>query len=115
MCVTLMRVCSPYFCAGSMVRHLARLGFHNVVNRNEDFYAAIAEGRVPEYCHPCFCFVISWCSSYDVLVTNPPFSTTPVDHIARLYAFVAEARKPFLILQPNYVYTKPFHAQVLLL
>eukprot|EP01045_Picozoa_sp_COSAG04_P000333 COSAG04_NODE_7_length_45988_cov_220.188869_18_plen_76_part_00 len=49
-----------------MVHHLQRLGFESVYNRNEDFYAAIEDGRTPEH---------------DVVVTNPPYSG---DHAARL-------------------------------
>ena len=42
-----------------MERHLAALGFARVHNRNEDFYAVLQEGRVPQH---------------DVVVTNPPYS-----------------------------------------
>ena len=45
--------------------------------------------------------------SYDVLVTNPPYSSKPIDHIERLMDFCRQQRKPFLILQPIYVYPKP--------
>ena len=39
-----------------MVRKLNSLGFKIVINKCEDFYATVAEGRVPKH---------------DVLVTNP--------------------------------------------
>jgi hypothetical protein len=39
-------------------------------------------------------------------VTNPPYSSRPIDHIERLMTFCQQQRKPFLILQPIYVYTK---------
>ena len=45
-----------YFCAGSVVRHLAAFGFHNVHNRNEDFYAAAEEGRVGASARPLVLF-----------------------------------------------------------
>ena len=35
----------PYFCNGAVVRHLNALGFLNVHNVNEDFYATLAAGR----------------------------------------------------------------------
>lgn len=44
--------------------------------------------------------------SYDILVTNPPYSSRPIDHIERLMTFCQQQKKPFLILQPIYVYTK---------
>ena len=66
------------------------------LNRNEDFYAAIAQGLVP---------------AYDVLLTNPPYSG---DHIERLLSFVlggddaapTTTARPALLLLPNYVYMK---------
>ncbi|EDQ88351.1 uncharacterized protein MONBRDRAFT_26429 [Monosiga brevicollis MX1] len=81
----------PYFCAGSMRAHLARLGFETVINECRDFYADVASGNVPDY---------------DVLVTNPPFSTTGQDHVALLCQFLQKTPKPFCVVQPNYVYTK---------
>ena len=54
-----LAVYDPYFCQGSMVQHMSSLGFHNVINRNTDFYEDIAMKRIPEY---------------DVMVTNPPYS-----------------------------------------
>lgn len=54
-----LRIYDPYFCEGSMKRHLASLGFDTVINENVDFYQAIADNTVPKY---------------DVLVTNPPYS-----------------------------------------
>ena len=35
-------VYDPYFCEGSMVERLASIGFTNVYNKKEDFYARIA-------------------------------------------------------------------------
>eukprot|EP01147_Barroeca_monosierra_P005460 gene5460-7162_t len=84
----------PYFCAGSMKRHLHALGFKNVINENRDFYEDIRQGTIPRY---------------DILITNPPYSTEPYNHIKRLLRFVADARKPYFILQPVYVYTKPYY------
>ncbi|KAJ1452778.1 hypothetical protein M885DRAFT_525963 [Pelagophyceae sp. CCMP2097] len=75
----------PYFCAGAMKQHLSGLGFTSVRNDAVDFYHAVENGEVP---------------SYDVLVTNPPYSA---DHVQRLLAFTAQSNKPFLLLVPNYV------------
>jgi hypothetical protein len=65
-----LRIYDPYYCAASVRLHLASLGFFNVYNQPENFYASIAEGSVPEF---------------DVLVTNPPYSA---DHVDRLFEFV---------------------------
>jgi hypothetical protein len=46
---------------------------------------------------------------FDVLLTNPPYSTKPFDHIERLMAFCASQGKPYFILQPCYVYTKDYY------
>lgn len=88
----------PYFCNGAVKRHLASVGFANVYNKCEDFYAQIENGKTP---------------SYDVLVTNPPyFATNSRDHLESLMLFAVKEAKPFFILQPNYVYTKPFWQQL---
>jgi hypothetical protein len=84
----------PYYCAGSSKRFLAELGFANVYNACEDFYAHVAHGTTPKY---------------DVLVTNPPYvPSRDRDHVESLTKFVTSSGKPWLILQPNYVYTKDF-------
>ena len=79
-----LAIYDPYFCAGSVVRHLAGLGFTNVHNKNEDFYAVSSAGTVP---------------AHDVVVTNPPYTG---DHVERLLAFLATNGKPLCILMPNY-------------
>lgn len=86
-----LRIYDPYYCNGAVVRHLAALGFGAVINRNEDFYANVEAGRVPEH---------------DVLLTNPPY-TEP--HPERLLRFCAEASVPWLALMPNWVCTKGFY------
>lgn len=85
----------PYFCEGTMRSHLARLGFTNVYNRDEDCYAVWAAGRTP---------------AFDVLLTNPPFSG---DHMLRALRFAATCGKPFLLLLPNFVcYKKSYDTVV---
>jgi hypothetical protein len=90
-----LQIYDPYYCDGSVKKHLASLGFTACHNEREDFYARIAEDAVP---------------SYDVLITNPPYAPTPErDHVETLLKFVMERKRPFFILQPNYVYTKTFY------
>ncbi|KAG8464100.1 hypothetical protein KFE25_000268 [Diacronema lutheri] len=85
-----LRIYDPYFCEGSAVKHLAQLGFESVYNRNEDFYAQVAGGAVPEH---------------DVVVTNPPFSA---DHIERALRFCVAQNdgRPWFLLLPNFIYKK---------
>jgi len=77
----------PYYCKGSVVSNLADLGYTNVINRNVDFYT-----------HPL--------KEFDVIVTNPPYSD---DHPERLLQFCVSSGKPWLLLVPNWVYTKPYY------
>eukprot|EP01043_Picozoa_sp_COSAG02_P061170 COSAG02_NODE_8159_length_2685_cov_18.595901_2_plen_396_part_00 len=79
-----LAIYDPYFCAGSVTKHLAALGFANVYNTNEDFYAVAAAGAVPPH---------------DVVVTNPPYTG---NHVERLLTFLATNSKPLCILMPNY-------------
>ena len=85
-----LRIYDPYFCNGAVARHLGALGFPRVHNVNEDFYAVVASGRVPDH---------------DVVVTNPPYSGT---HPSRLLAFLAANRRPWLSLMPNWVHAKEY-------
>ena len=85
----------PYYCEGSVVGHLGALGFTSVINRHEDFYRVIEDGRVPEH---------------DVLVSNPPFSG---DHMERVVRFAQHGNRgrPWLLLMPNFMCRKPtYHA-----
>jgi hypothetical protein len=90
-----LRIYDPYFCAGSVVGHLGRLGFPLVRNANEDCYAAQAAGAVPDF---------------DVLVTNPPFSG---DHMARALSFAARCGRPWCMLLPEFVARKAYFAPAL--
>lgn len=85
----------PFFCEGSVVNHLHTLGFHSVYNRKEDFYKMQELDKIPYY---------------DVLLTNPPYSE---DHMQRLLEFCVSSEKPWLLLLPNYVYTKDYYSQTL--
>ena len=90
----------PYYCAGGTRRNLALIGFTNVINRNEDFYKVIEEGRVPEH---------------DVFLTNPPYSA---DHIEKCVTFAAENLaahgRPYMLLLPSYVIHKDYYLPALL-
>ncbi|EJK59058.1 hypothetical protein THAOC_20767, partial [Thalassiosira oceanica] len=54
-----LRIYDPYYCDGSVRRHLADIGYGDVHNERVDCYRVWEEGREPEF---------------DVLVTNPPYS-----------------------------------------
>ncbi|GBG27129.1 Hypothetical Protein FCC1311_033522 [Hondaea fermentalgiana] len=87
-----LKIYDPYYCAGRSARTLGLLGFDNVYNRCEDFYKMIETNSTPEF---------------DVVVTNPPFSG---DHMERIIQWAASTGKPFFLLMPNFVYTKPYYA-----
>eukprot|EP00051_Salpingoeca_urceolata_P008061 m.103116 g.103116 ORF g.103116 m.103116 type:complete len:370 (+) comp15559_c0_seq1:91-1200(+) len=93
-----LRVYDPYFCAGSVKRHLAALGFPNVSNQPRDCYADWAAGAsaAPE------------AHEWDVLVTNPPFSG---DHMDRLFAHLGQLcqqQQAWAVLVPSFVHKKPY-------
>ena len=88
-----LNIYDPYYCAGACKVHLAALGFPNVYNENEDAYSKWDSSEGPP--------------EHDVLVTNPPFSG---DHIHKLLHFCRANGKPFLLLMPNYVCSKPYYA-----
>ena len=69
--------------------HLRKLGFANVVNENEDFYA------LTEY------------PPFDVLLTSPPYSK---NHIQKCMEFAVSCGKAWFILQPQYVHRKAYYA-----
>ena len=83
-----LRIWDPYFCDGTVQRHLAECGFPNVINENVDFYT------------------LNESPPHDVLVTNPPYSG---DHIELLLRFCLEKNKskPLCLLMPNWVARKP--------
>ena len=87
-----VRIYDPYYCAGSVIAHLGRLGFACVINENVDFYKALATRTIPDF---------------DILVTNPPFSG---DHIPRALAFAAKCGKPWALLIPDFCARKPSFA-----
>lgn len=83
----------PFYCDGAVKRHFERLGFTNVYNVCEDFYQVVSCGNIPEY---------------DCIVTNPPYSIERTDHIEELFKILCSQSRPWFVVQPNYVYTKPY-------
>lgn len=91
--VSNLLIWDPYYCDGGVKRNLRRLGFCNVHNECEDFYRIVKGGKLP---------------AHDCIVTNPPYSTEPVDHVHELFKILCAQPKPWFVVQPNYVYTKLF-------
>jgi len=89
-----LKIYDPYFCEGTMKRHLAKLGFTNVHNKNHDFYDVVKNKKVP---------------THDVLITSPPYS---VDHMQRLVEMMHTRKKPFnkpwMLLLPDFVHRKKY-------
>ena len=91
-----LSIYDPYYCNGGVKQKLKSLGFHNVTNSNRDFYDDIATGKLP---------------SFDVLVTNPPYSGI---HMEKLLTFCANnPSKPCFLLLPHFVYTKDYYLRSL--
>jgi hypothetical protein len=68
----------PYYCDGTVVKNLNTLGFPDVYNRKEDCYNVWASSKS----YP----------SFNVLVTNPPYSG---DHVSVLYYSTRKATCAF--------------------
>jgi hypothetical protein len=91
-----LSIYDPFFCEGSMVERMGSLGFTNVYNRKEDFYAMKSSNQLPPF---------------DLLLTNPPYS---LDHMDRLLSFCInemKGKQPFCLLLPNYVYMKDYFSK----
>ena len=96
-----IRIYDPYYCNGSVVKHLASLGYTNVYNKKEDCYAIWESQDKKE--HP----------QYDVFLTNPPYSD---DHIEKLMTHVTSpsfGTKPWLLLMPNWVHKKDYYVNAI--
>jgi len=91
-----LRIYDPYYCDGAVVRNLKELGFDDVYNEKEDCYSVWSNDA-------------TLLDSFDVLVTNPPYS---LDHIERLLAYVTSKRfgtKPWFMLLPQWVHKKDYY------
>jgi hypothetical protein len=88
-----LKIYDPYFCDGSVVKHLSSLGFDSVYNKKEDCYAIWELNSEPRY---------------DVLLTNPPYSE---DHLEKLMNHVTSPSfdKPWLLLMPHWVHKKDYY------
>lgn len=97
-----LRIYDPYFCEGAIVRHWASLGFRNCYNKNEDFYAAVEQGRVPEY---------------DVLITNPPYAPycCPADALQFRLRALPWVQAPTAAIAVQRTHCAPTHALLPLL
>lgn len=99
-----LEIYDPYYCNGSVVRHLSEIGFSNVYNKKEDCYKTWSpQDRTQSY------------PSFDVLLTNPPYSG---DHISRLINHIfsedfLNSRKPWLLLMPYFVHKKDYYNEAL--
>lgn len=83
-----VKIWDPYFCNGTVKEHLHQLGFINVRNENRDFYQQIQDHDLP---------------SYDLLLTNPPYSD---NHVDTLMQFCKSQSQPYALLMPNWVARK---------
>lgn len=99
-----LAIYDPYYCNGSVIRHLSEIGFSNVYNKREDCYKTWSPDDVSQP-YP----------SFDVFLTNPPYSG---DHIPRLFDHICSqdfvnSRKPWLLLMPTYVHKKDYYKEAL--
>eukprot|EP00978_Attheya_sp_CCMP212_P012697 scaffold31776_cov45-Attheya_sp.AAC.1 len=85
----------PYYCNGRVVDLLRQLGFREIRHERRDFYADVAQEKVP---------------LHDVLITNPPYST---NHKEQCLEFCVKKLRqtgtPFFLLLPNYVALKEYY------
>eukprot|EP00242_Pyramimonas_sp_CCMP2087_P007396 CAMPEP_0198209938 /NCGR_PEP_ID=MMETSP1445-20131203/17823_1 /TAXON_ID=36898 /ORGANISM="Pyramimonas sp., Strain CCMP2087" /LENGTH=284 /DNA_ID=CAMNT_0043883855 /DNA_START=172 /DNA_END=1022 /DNA_ORIENTATION=- len=86
-----LRIYDPYYCQGAVPKHLNKLGFPLVYNKDEDFYAKLDAGELPPH---------------DVLLTSPPYSAT---HVKKLLEHVGQSKVPWILLLPDYVHRKQYY------
>ena len=89
-----MKIYDPYFCDGSVVKHLSSLGFSNVYNKKEDCYAVWKASSEPEF---------------HVFITNPPYSEDHIDKLMRYVTSPSFGNKPWLLLMPQWVHKKDYY------
>jgi hypothetical protein len=107
----------PYYCNGAVVRNLNQLGFHNVHNRNEDCYAvwsAAASLSPSSTTKPNPSPSPPLLPQFDVLVTNPPYSSDHVEKLLRFVTSPAFGDRPWFLLLPNWVVKKEYYDQIVL-
>lgn len=89
-----LKIYDPYYCNGAVIENLAVLGFPSVYNKKEDCYQVWASAAS----YP----------SFDVLVTNPPYSA---DHIEKLVNHITSPKmtgRPWFLLMPEWVHKKDY-------
>jgi hypothetical protein len=97
LCGSTASIYDPYYCNGTMAKHLASLGFPDVYNKKEDCYKVWASKK----CYP----------SFDLFITNPPYSG---DHIERLMDHVTSpqfGQRPWFLLMPQWVHKKDYYSK----
>jgi len=88
------QIYDPYFCDGSVIKHLSSLGYNNVYNKKEDCYAVWESNNEPQY---------------DVFITNPPYSEDHIEKLMRHVSSPSFGSKPWLLLMPQYVHKKEYY------
>ena len=101
-----LTIYDPYFCIDTVTPSLSSAlsnlplppsPLPNIINRNRDFYADIANNTLPPH---------------DILVTNPPYSS---DHKEKAMDFVINrnADRPFFCLMPSYVANRKYYKDLI--
>eukprot|EP00569_Conticribra_weissflogii_P004919 CAMPEP_0171332108 /NCGR_PEP_ID=MMETSP0878-20121228/3161_1 /TAXON_ID=67004 /ORGANISM="Thalassiosira weissflogii, Strain CCMP1336" /LENGTH=617 /DNA_ID=CAMNT_0011832807 /DNA_START=38 /DNA_END=1891 /DNA_ORIENTATION=- len=101
-----LRIYDPYYCDGSVTKHLSTLGYNNIYNVKEDCYSVWKSkedgtnngGNYPQL---------------DVFLTNPPYSE---DHIEKLMSHITSpsfGNTPWLLLMPNWVHKKDYYVNAI--
>lgn len=90
-----LKIYDPYYCNGAVRRNLEKLGFPNVYNRKEDCYKVWADPR--------------WYPSYDVFITNPPYSEDHMEKLIKHVTAPAFGNRPWMLLMPQFVHKKDYY------
>lgn len=87
----------PYYCNGRVVQNLKDLGFDNVYNRKEDCYK-VWESET--------------CPSFDLLLTNPPYSGDHMEQLMRFLTSSSFGSRPWFLLLPQFVHKKDYYQKM---
>ena len=102
-----VKIYDPYYCNGSVVKHLNQLGFPKVHNQLEDCYEVWQNSaRYPDF---------------DILVTNPPYSSYHMEELIRHLTSTNSKNKkklslfpsnrPWMLLLPQWVHKKDYYLE----
>jgi hypothetical protein len=107
-----LKIYDPYYCNGSVVRHLNHLGFPDVYNEMEDCYEVWkTPSRYPDF---------------DVFLTNPPYSSNHMEELMRHLTSGSNgssnnnktsslslfpSHRPWLLLLPQWVHKKDYYME----